>query len=263
MDFIGKKSTVVNDKHFVFDNLELTFNPDEGNDEEGKSVELTFVTLEDNSPNDNKVSLLGRILRRTPLKGESMASLQNGSFTLNMEDLKGYQNDRKKAMYRIAQQKPSHTEQKWYHIWDDETIIENTDVSVYNGEWFMEFDANFEPFMPRTQKAPEQMLIYGYEISMEDFKITPITASFRVNSNYIVAMEEDGVDFKEWLQFTIHYTDGTSEKIVEDTGGTINPGGSGGYPNGEIAGITQFSQVIDVKNIEYISYFGQKIYLSK
>lgn len=224
IDFTAPEGVVLNADRYRFD---CSVDVDTYNDSYG----IGFTKLEDENPEDNKISMIMEL--------QTEKSLQGGTLKLQMKALEA------------AAFLPK-TFQEATTI-DEEEITFKT---VLQGNWGTSFKLDFKD-SSKTYTPNSKMTVYGYEATLQSISISPISVTVKMASPYTKEIHEakgfEQVEYNTYLDsfpVTIHYKDGSKETTAYLSGMAL-----GDYLSNVTTSIKTFEKMINDKEIQSIELF--------
>jgi len=219
MDFTAPEGTVLNAARYRF--LD-TFMSNTGQN----SRSTGFNVLDDENPNDNKISLVMSIFTKNSIAGQTVRFIFN--------DL------------QAADPLPG--------------IFE----TVLSGPWETTFKLDFKEYS-NLYEVDQKVDMFGYEAVLKSISVSPIAISLKIESGFLKGINEASGGFKEigeneYLDnypITINYKDGTSETTSIFTGLTVTDN-----LIDEIFSVKTFENVINDRAIASFVFFDKEIPIS-
>jgi len=219
MDFIAPEGVVLDDDLYRFEPCNVDVDIYNG------TYGYRFRTLEDENPNDNKISLVMEI--------HTEESLMGGKIKFVAEALEGSPNLPKTYEESLLMPK-----------------------SIISGNWETSFMLNFKDYST-TYELNREIMLYGYKATLQSISVSPISIAIKVESPYTKEIHNasslEPVEFNTFLDefpITINYKDGTQVTTIYHSGTT-----HGKYGKNETFLLKTFENVINDKEIESIVFF--------
>ncbi|WP_141504680.1 DUF4179 domain-containing protein [Paenibacillus luteus] len=216
MDFTAPEGIVLDAKRYRFETF-LSFDK-----LSSYSGSTDFDLLDDENPNDNKISLMMSYLTLTKDVAGSPVTL----LVSNLEEADVYPDVYKK---------------------------------INSGSWEMNFNLDYKD-ISTTYQINQGIELYNYEATLSSISISPISVTIKVDSAHTkkifeaanLARREIGLnEYEDSYPITIHYKDGTSETTAVFKGMT-----SGDLVSNTITIVKPFTPIINDKEIKSVEFFG-------
>lgn len=195
-----------------------------------------FEKLEDENPDDNKISMVMILKAEHSLMGETIR--------LKFEDLKG------------APKLPKTFEEADGH--DSEEFAFKT---VVEGTWVTSFKLDFKDYST-TYTPDSKVTVHGYEATLKSIAISPISVTVKFQSPFLDEIYEAAPDelveyntYPDKFPVTINYKDGSQEITTYETGMTLGKYTVDDYTSDEVISVKRFESIINDKEIESIEFF--------
>lgn len=224
MDFIAPEGVTLNANRYRFDS---SVDVDNYNGSYG----IGFTKLEDENPEDNKISMIMTL--------NTERSLMGGKIRLKFKELEG------------AAHLPKTFEEA--AIRDSDEYVFKT---VIKGNWSTSFKLDFKDYS-RTYTPNSKVMVYGHEATLQSISISPISITVKFESPFTKEISEaapfEQVEYNTYLDrfpVTINYKDGSQETTTYVTGMAL-----GDYLSNTTMSIKVFEKIINDKEIESIEFF--------
>ncbi|MCR6546942.1 DUF4179 domain-containing protein [Dehalobacterium formicoaceticum] len=229
MDFTAPKSITLNDDRYRFDS---SIN---GVDSYHGVYSVGFTKLEDENPEDNKISMVMTL--------NTEQSLVGGKIRLDFKELQGAE-DLPKTFKEAAARDSKEYEFK----------------PIIKGTWSTSFKLDFKDYS-KTYTPNSKVMVHGHEATLKSIAISPISVTVKFESPYTEeihnAVPFEQVEYDTYLDkfpVTINYKDGSQETTTYATGMTL-----GSYSSNTTISIKRFEKVINDKEIKSIEFFDLEI----
>lgn len=219
MDFTAPEDMVLNKERYRFEtHLDFDIN---GSHSSGHN----YYLLEDENPNDNKISLILSYLMTD-------RTIIGSPVTLRIIDL------------------------------EEADAYPDVFETVISGSWETEFKMDYKD-ISTMYPSNKEISLYGYEATLSSVSISPISVAINVDSAHTKAISEAvslsrkeiGVnEYEDIYPITIHYKDGTSETTSIFNGMVVADN-----LRGSITIVKTFTPIINDKEIESVVFFDAVI----
>jgi len=225
MDFIAPEGVVLNAERYRFD-CNVDVNSYSG------PYGIGFTKLEDENPNDNKISIIMAL--------HTEKSLIGGDIKLKLRELEA------------AGPLPKTFEEA-------ATVDPKAQVfkTVVKGSWDTSFKLNFKDYS-RTYEPNSKLMLYGYEATLQSIAVSPISITIKFSSPFTREIHEaspfEQIEYDTYLDefpVTINYKDGSKETTRYSSGMMV-----GDYLSNTTVSIKIFDKLINDKEIESIEFFN-------
>lgn len=216
MDFTAPAGVVLNAERYWFENSSC---------DAGKDIYTgkRFILVDDDNPNDNKISLVMEIITQKSTMGEKAIVY--------------FENLQAAAAYPAEFQ------------------------TVITGSWETSFDLDFKDYSI-TQSLDTDLLMFDYEAKLKEISISPISIALKIESPLIreISKVSDNIEnnnaneFIDRFPITINYKDGTSETTDIFHGSLLS-----NFPSGKMELVKTFENVINDKEILSIVFFNAEV----
>lgn len=216
MDFTAPEGIALNAEQYWFENSSC---------DAGKDVYTgkRFILVDDDNPNDNKISLIMEIITQKSTMGEK-------AFV-------SFENLQAAAAYPSAFQ------------------------TVVSGKWETAFDLNFKDYSS-AQQIDTDLFMFDYKATLKTISISPISIALKIESPLIKEISKaseniEGVHANESIDrfpITIKYKDGTEETTNAFHGSLLSD-----FRLGKMELVKTFENVINDKDIVSIVFFNTEI----
>lgn len=224
IDFTVPENIILNADRYRFDS---SVDVDNYNGSYG----IGFTKLEDENPEDNKISMIMTLNTERSLVGEKIK--------LDFKGLEG------------ASNLPKTFEEA--NMLNDEDQIFKT---VIKGNWSTYFTLDFKDYS-KTYKPNSKVMAYGYEATLKSIAISPISITVKFESPFTKEINEaapfEQVEYNTYLDdfpVKINYKDGSQETTTYLSGMAL-----GNYLSNITMSIKPFKKMINDKEIESIEFF--------
>jgi hypothetical protein len=216
MDFTAPEGIVLDAKRYRFETY-LSFD-----NRSSYSGSVGFDLLDDENPNDNKISLM--MSYRTSTK-----DIARSPVTLMVSNL------------------------------EEADVYPDIYEKIISGSWKMDFNLDYKD-ISTTYPINQGIELYNYEASLSSISISPISVTIKIDSPYTKEISEEANlssreiglnEYKDSYPITIHYKDGTSETTAVFKGMT-----SGDLISNTITIVKPFTPIINDKEITSVEFFG-------
>ena len=225
IDFTAPEGIILNADRYRFD-----FSIDNVDNYHG-SYGVGFTKLEDDNPEDNKISMIMTI--------NTEQSIMGGKIKLRFKGLE-------EAAYLPKTFDEAETR-------DSEEYVFKT---VMTGDWSTSFNLDFKDFS-RTYTPNSKVMIYDHEAMLKSLSVSPISVTVKFTSPFTKEIHElkpyEQVEYNTYLDafpVTINYKDGSQETTTY-----ANGLGLGDLLSNTTMSIKVFENMINDKEIESIEFF--------
>ncbi len=232
MDFTAPEGVILNADRYRFDS---SIN---GVDSYHGVYSVGFTKLEDENPEDNKISMVMTL--------NTEQSLVGGKISLDFKELQGAA-DLPKTFEEAAARDSKEYEFK----------------TVLNGTWSTSFKLDFKDYS-KTYTPNSKVMVHGHEATLKSIAISPISITVKFESPYTKeihnAVPFEQVEYNTYLDkypVTIHYKDGSQETTTYLTGMALGDS----LANTTIS-VKRFEKVINDKEIKSIEFFDTEVLIS-
>ncbi|WP_054023022.1 DUF4179 domain-containing protein [Bacillus sp. FJAT-28004] len=219
MDFTAPEGTVLDAKRYRFETL-LSFDNMSSN-----SSSTGYTLLDDENPNDNKISLMMNYLTEN-------RTIAGSPVTLMLSGLEAAD------------------------VYPD--IFEKINA----GSWKIKFNLDYKD-ISTTYQIDQGISLYNYEATLSSISISPISVTIKVDSAHTKEISEAASrssreiglnEYADHYPITIHYKDGTSETTAVFKGMS-----SGDLITNTITIVKPFTPIINDKEIKSVEFFDTVI----
>lgn len=250
VDFIAPDGTIL-DENKSYNFLETRIKYDVIEDVRGVSYYYEKI---DGNPDDNVVSFVFVFTN-------SDKSFTGENLSVLFEDLRVADNDEilyahyKKAT-EVSGLGTEYQHEDYRKAMNNQDVLDEFGVEVFGGDWKISFKADFVQYTDKIKLDGVDLKIGGYDLEMTSISVSPISIYMAIEGEIETSLT---IDLDEYINFKIHYKDGTSEEISRENG--HYNGGTVDQIRNIMTVYSTFTDVLDYDNIQAIEYQGNMIYI--
>lgn len=202
-------------------------------------------------------------------------TLENATITFNFQDLQVFESPNIASDFYYDSVKTAgidiyiqNQHRKIFEAQKNQEMLDKYQVESFDGDWKIKFDANFTRY--NNKIFFEDMYAYvdylgedDLEVKINSVSVSPISINFElyVDPSKYYDGSEFGKHYPNDLtdklkEFTIYYKDNSFEHIEDFISLLGNP------TTNEVFIFSNFTNVLNDKEIDYIDYHGTKIYIN-